>query len=192
EELRGRRAAGREALFALLESKKTARFLRRLGEFATIAGAGLAEPEGEDYERQPRLVRHLAGGLLWRQYERVRAYEQALAGAPIETLHQLRIEIKYLRYLIELFEDALGEEAGSLHKLLVAAQDHLGAMQDAEVAAALADELLAHQADNPVLADYRREAAALRDTRAAGAALAAGPLMQLPFRRRLASLISKL
>lgn len=192
EELRQRRAAGRAELFELLDSKKTARFLRRLGEFVASEGAGLAEAEEAAGACQPRLVRHLAGGLLWRQYERVRAYEPALAGAPIETLHRLRIEIKYLRYLVELFQDALDEEAGSLHKLLVAAQDHLGAMQDAEVAVALADELLLRQPDNPILHEYRRQAAAIRDTRAAGASLAAGPLMQLPFRRRLASLISKL
>ena len=67
-----------------------------------------------------------AGSLLWSHFEKVRAYEGALGAEAFATLHHVRIEVKHLRYTLELFKAALGEEVESLHEQLVAVQDHLG------------------------------------------------------------------
>jgi len=51
-----------------------------------------------------------------------------------------RVEVKHLRYALELFEPALGEQAQPLLVALVAAQDHLGELHDAEIALARASD----------------------------------------------------
>jgi CHAD domain-containing protein len=142
EILVAQREHGRKALLDLLASKKTAAFAQRLDTFVLTEGAGVRESTAEDAEQERTLVRHWAGTLLWSHYERVRAYEVGLGSAAFITLHHLRIEIKHLRYTLELFRGALADEADSLHTQLVAAQDHLGAIQDAEVAIDLIDQVL--------------------------------------------------
>ena len=62
------------------------------------------------------------------------------------TLHQLRIEAKRLRYTLEFVREALGPEAPALISRVVALQDHLGAMNDADVAAHMARAFLVEHA----------------------------------------------
>ncbi|MBA3470453.1 MAG: CHAD domain-containing protein [Herpetosiphonaceae bacterium] len=187
-----RRERGRKALLDLLDSKKTAAFAERLDDFVLTEGAGVRESTAEEAEQERTLVRHWAGTLLWSHYERVRAYEVGLGAAAFVTLHHLRIEIKHLRYTLELFRDALGDEAAALHKLLVAAQDHLGSIQDAQVAIDLVDLVLLEHPDSTLLHTYRAQRVTERDHLAASASDVVGQIIGLPFRRRLASLISKL
>ena len=187
-----RRAAARTALLTALQRKKTANLAKALDEFVVTEGAGVRESDLEDGEVERTLVRHWAGGLLWSHYERVRAYEIGIGTAAYETLHQLRIEIKHLRYTLELFQDALDDEAASLLGQLVVAQDHLGDLQDAVVAIDLVDHVLVDHPDNGLLHAYRAEQVSNRDRLASTAPNIATTILGLPFRRRLGSLISKL
>jgi len=61
-----------------------------------------------------------------------------LRWADVETLHELRIAAKWLRYTIEFVREPLGPEAAPLIERVVALQDHLGYLHDADVAAHLA------------------------------------------------------
>ncbi len=187
-----RRERGRKGMLNLLDSKKTAAFAQRLDAFVLTEGAGVRESTAEEAEQERTLVRHWAGTLLWSHYERVRAYEGGLDAAAFITLHHLRIEIKHLRYTLELFRAALGDEAAALHKQLVAAQDHLGEIQDAQVAIDLVDQVLLEHPDATPLQTYRAQRVSERDQLAASASEVVGQIIGLPFRRRLASLISKL
>ena len=74
--------------------------------------------------------------MIWNHFEHVRSFEtlfDAHAEIPIETLHQLRIECKYLRYNLEFMHGVLG---GSIEPVLTALrrlQDRLGDLNDAAV-----------------------------------------------------------
>lgn len=110
-----------------IESRRTRKLLARLGHIARARTEGPRRP-GEP----TMLVRDFAGSWLLRGCEAVQAYGRGLAIEPPTTLHRLRIEVKRLRYSVELFGDALDPRGRDpLVELLVNAQDHLGAIHDA-------------------------------------------------------------
>ncbi|MCS6802538.1 MAG: CHAD domain-containing protein [Chloroflexota bacterium] len=158
------RAAGRAQLLAALDSPETASALARLdAEIARLRERGESPPP---HDGSPSLARHFVGSLLWRRYEAVLAYETALPVATPETLHQLRIAIKRLRYAVEFFAEALGAEAKQIRSLLAEFQELLGAHQDAYVALALARSLADRSSDRAPLEAF------IARCRAAAAALA--------------------
>ncbi len=127
-----RRRAARKRLVRYLDGKRYRTFLERLGEFAAQPGLGVAD-DGDGVV--PRQVRHVLGSTIWRRYEAVWAFGPVLDGADDETLHELRIECKYLRYSLEFFREVLGEtKAGRLIAPVVAMQEFLGDLHDTSVA----------------------------------------------------------
>ena len=72
--------------------------------------------------------------LITERFEAVRAYDDVINKAPIEVLHNLRVECKRLRYTLEAFADVLGEEIQAVVDATKVLQDHLGDMNDAEIA----------------------------------------------------------
>ena len=92
-------------------------------------------------------VRHLLGSSLWQLYETARAYEVMIPGAPPATHHALRIDCKFLRYTLEFFEEVLGPGTAGLIVDVIAIQNHLGDLQDAEVASRLLADFLAQWYD---------------------------------------------
>jgi len=181
------RDAGREDLFAMLASKRTARVLEQLERFVTTPGAGVA-----DVEHFPRRVRDAAGSALWSRLEAVQAFEVVMPEAPLPLLHELRIACKKYRYTLELFEDALPEDARNLHEELVAAQDHLGALHDADVALPFIDGLLAAEPHNLALSHYRSSLESTRDRLWSAVPDVWERIGGMEFRQRLAALIAAL
>lgn len=90
-----------------------------------------------------RTDRHLRGAtindrlasLLWAAYEDVRAFAPVVRSADLATIHDLRIATKRFRDDLEFLADVLPAERAWLLERLVALQDHLGALNDATVAA---------------------------------------------------------
>jgi CHAD domain-containing protein len=70
---------------------------------------------------------------IWQQYIVVRQYETRLSGAPVAVLHELRIETKRLRYLLEFFRKDMGREAQEAIRELSALQEQLGQLHDTDV-----------------------------------------------------------
>jgi len=95
---------------------------------------------------QPHHVRDTTASRIWEAYEQVRGYEPVLRWADVETLHELRIAGKWLRYTIEFVREALGDDASPLIARVTALQDHLGLMNDADVAARMARTYLVEHA----------------------------------------------
>ena len=95
---------------------------------------------------QPHRVRDTAGSRIWTAYEQVRGYEPVLRWADVETLHELRIAGKWLRYTLEFVREALGDDAAPLIARVTALQDHLGLMNDADVSASMARTFLIEHA----------------------------------------------
>ena len=134
------RGDAREEMLAFLDSDRYQRFKREFAMFLQTEGAG-ALPVPRD-RPVPYQVRHVAPRFIYTRYETVRAYETVLEGAQIETLHALRIDCKYLRYTLEFLREVLGPDGDAVIKEVKAMQDHLGDLNDAEVAIELLNDFL--------------------------------------------------
>jgi CHAD domain-containing protein len=140
---RRQRTAARAQLIGELDSDRYASFLRDMTQFVEV-GANSAIALGGPLA--PHRVRDRAASEIWSAYETIRAYELVLPWADIETLHELRTATKWLRYAIEFFCDALGPDGSGLLTRVVAMQDHLGSLHDADVASKLVRDLLVARA----------------------------------------------
>ena len=135
---------------------------------------------------------------IWAAYEQVRGYEPVLRWADVETLHELRIAGKWLRYTLEFVREALGDDAAPLIARVTALQDHLGLMNDADVSASMARTFLVEHAGelSPLesaaigryLVSREREVARLRRTIGAPWRGVAG----VTFRRTLGRVVARL
>jgi CHAD domain-containing protein len=191
---RTRRDAARVVLLKELDTPRYARWMDGYVAFLQAEGVG-ANAVGPT---QPHRVRDTMPSRIWAAYEVVRAYEPVMRWADVTTLHDLRIAAKWLRYTLEFVREALGRDAGPVIEKVVALQDHLGWLHDADVAANLARAFLvehAGQLSEPesaaigrYLVDRERELARLRRT--------VGPawrgVASLAFRRSLGRLVAGL
>lgn len=188
------RTEAERLLLAELDSSAYSRWHDEYREFVTTDGA--AAIPGTPIA--PARVRDTGASRLWTLLEQVRGYEQVMPWADVPTLHQLRIDAKRLRYALEFLKEALGSEAALLIKPVVALQDHVGALHDADVAAARARALLVESSsrltpgERAALARYlesrERELSRLRRT----AHRPYGTIVAPTFRRRLARIVAAL
>ena len=158
----------RRLLIRELDSPGYGRFIDDYVDFVRTEGAAVS-PVGVT---EPHRVRDTAPSRIWSAYEQVRTYEPVLRWADVPTLHELRISSKWLRYSLEFVEEALGDDALPLIEKVTALQDHLGLMNDADVAAHMARTFLVEHASGlsqlesaaigRYLVDREREVARLR------------------------------
>ncbi|MEW5867670.1 MAG: CHAD domain-containing protein [Chloroflexota bacterium] len=146
------RQAGRAVMLAHMDSPEYQAFKHQFNIFLHSPGAGARFiPQGAPV---PTQVRELAPMLIYERLAVVRAFDPLLANASIEQLHALRIEFKKLRYTVEYFSEVLGAKARLVIEDLKVLQDHLGDLNDAQVAADLLREFLdewePRQADLPI------------------------------------------
>jgi len=136
------REDARVLLMHELDSAGYARFVEDFRVFVQTDGAGVLPV----VPTQPHRIRDTAPSRIWAAYEQVRAYEPVLRWADVETLHDLRIAAKWLRYTLEFVREALGPDVTPLVARVTAMQDHLGYLHDADVSAAMARTFLVEQA----------------------------------------------
>jgi CHAD domain-containing protein len=118
----------------LLTDNKHQRFLHQFAEFVTIPNSGNVVT-----------VQSLPVVLTDRiktQYAHVtKPHPKSLIKMDDDTLHDLRIQIKHLRYLLESFSDLLLPAGEVALQRLILIQDHLGTVQDAVVAQQLLTQM---------------------------------------------------
>jgi CHAD domain-containing protein len=152
---RREREVARKALLDRLDSRQYRQFVDDYLDFTESPGAAeVRRPLG-----QPSLVRDTAGSRILQAYERVRAYQTIITWADVGTLHALRIEGKRLRYTLEYFAEVLPVNARQLIVQVTEMQDHLGQLNDADVAARVTRDWLNLNA--PLLPARSREAVGL-------------------------------
>jgi CHAD domain-containing protein len=139
---RDHRDDARRLLIRELDSDGYRRWIDDYSEFVRHEGLAV-QPVSPT---QPHRVRDTANSRILAAYEGVRAYEAVLRWADIETLHELRIAGKWLRYTLEFVREALGPEASLLIARVTALQDHLGLLNDADVTAHMARSYLVENA----------------------------------------------
>jgi CHAD domain-containing protein len=154
------REVARQLLIRELDSPAYARLVDEYRIFVTAEGAAVRAPASPV---APHRVRDTAGSRIWLAYEQVRGYESVLRWADIETIHQLRIASKWLRYTLEFFREALGPEVDQLVPRVVALQDHLGWLHDADVTIGLTRQFLVSNAGRLGATETEVIAAYLRD-----------------------------
>jgi CHAD domain-containing protein len=124
------RADAASRLDARLRTRRHRRLMEDLAAFVEASDAPGRRATGQAPTRPIGLQ---AGSLVWDSYERLLTYDRVIRWADLATLHQLRIEAKRLRYLLEFLGDILGPERTDLIARLVAVQDHFGLLNDAVV-----------------------------------------------------------
>jgi CHAD domain-containing protein len=139
---RAHREDARVLLVRELDSEGYRRWLEDYAEF--VRHEGLAARQ--TLPTEPHRVRDTAASRIQAAYEVVRAYEPVLRWADVDTLHELRIAGKWLRYSLEFVRETLGSDGDALIARVTALQDHLGLLHDADVAAHLARDFLLDQA----------------------------------------------
>lgn len=129
---RGQREEARTGMLEHLNSWEYASFKRKFNQFLHSPGTGVRpQPAGQPI---PDLVYQLAPVLIYSRVAEAKAYAPLLADAPLERLHALRIEFKKLRYTVEYFSEVLGKRSVEVIDDLKLIQDHLGDLNDAQVA----------------------------------------------------------
>ena len=141
--LQRQRTSARGKLLFALYSDAWEQFLPAYADFLTVQGAGVTRMRKNRIA--PQQVCHVLPPLMYSRLAQVRAYGPALADADSETLHNLRIECKRLRYDVALFADLLGPEIRDYIAALKHMQDLLGRMSDIAVAQALLARLIPGQ-----------------------------------------------
>jgi CHAD domain-containing protein/transcriptional regulator with XRE-family HTH domain len=134
------RQTARQRMLKFLEGERYRSFLEAFNIFVNTPGAGVKQGD-QDYH-VPSIVRHVAPTMIYNRLGAVRAYEQILDAARIEQLHELRIEFKRLRYTMEFFREVLGPEAKVIIEQIKVVQDHLGDLNDADVACQILTDFL--------------------------------------------------
>jgi CHAD domain-containing protein len=130
---RQQRDDARVLLARELDSDAYVRWVDEFKDFVRTEGLATAST----LPTAPHRIRETAGSRIWAAYEQVRAYEPVMRWADVETLHELRITSKWLRYTLEFVRECLGPDVATLIARVVALQDHLGLMHDADVAASM-------------------------------------------------------
>jgi CHAD domain-containing protein len=191
---RDHRDHARTLLIRDLDGDRYRRWLDDYVDFVRTEGAAVRAV----VPTAPHRVRDTAPSRIWAAYEGVRAYEPILRWADVETLHDLRISGKWLRYTLEFVREALGPEANPLIARVTALQDHIGLMHDADLTASLARTFLVEHGSSlsqvetsaigRYLVDRERETARLRRTIGVPWRGIAGP----GFRRGLGRVVASL
>lgn len=134
------RESAREEMLRYLDSGKYRNFVHEMNDFVNTPGAGATTFDPLD--PRPNRVREVAPMLIYTRLAEVRAYDRLLENASFEQLHSLRIDFKYLRYTVEFFREVLGPESKAVIDMIKYVQDHLGDLNDANVACQMLQEFL--------------------------------------------------
>lgn len=129
---RNERQSARLKMLSFLDSSEYGEFKQKFNIFLNTPGAGVQNKTANQIT--PSLVCELAPVLIYTRFSEVRAFDSHLSDATIEQLHALRIEFKKLRYTIEYFREVLGKTAQDVIADIKKIQDHLGDLNDAQVA----------------------------------------------------------
>jgi CHAD domain-containing protein len=139
------RAAAFSELVDWLDSAEYAEFIATFAAFCARPGKGARRfrtPAGS--APRPHHVSDVLPTMLVDRFGHVRAFAWLFgADEPLapETLHQLRIQCKFLRYNLEFARYMLGPSGTRLVNALKALQEHLGELNDAAVTQQLLDEV---------------------------------------------------
>ncbi len=142
-----RQESARVELLSYLDSSGYRNLTETHSRFLHSPGKGALRSTADSGIPVPHLVRDVLPGRIWQQYGAVHAYAMALPCASVQTLHALRIETKRLRYILEFFRGLLDPRVDKGIEALVALQDRLGELHDADVSMEMLSDLVANRTE---------------------------------------------
>jgi CHAD domain-containing protein len=133
------RAKHRGNMLVYLDDSPYNKFKKNFADYLNTKKSWKMKSAKKNGEPIPARVVDVLPVLLYSQLATVRAYGDVLTDDTkidpyLEKYHQLRIDVKILRYTIEFFKEVLGSESKSIIKDLKGLQDNLGDMHDTVVA----------------------------------------------------------
>ena len=130
--LEGQRGQALATLVAEFASDRHRRLIGTFADFVQSPGGDVApvSPPG------PRRLSDELGGWIWSRFEGLVGWRPILGTADLDTLHELRLQVKRLRDLLQVVGPVTGPTTAAIAQTLVGLQDALGAMNDAAVASA--------------------------------------------------------
>jgi CHAD domain-containing protein len=138
EHWRAEREAARRAMIAYLDSPAYLRFVSEFNIFVTTPGKHEEVIKDGSFSGEPvpavRAMAHLAPVLIYTRLGAVRAFTDLIPHAKIVQLHALRIQFKSLHYILDFLKEILGPQNKNVLAAVKRMQDHLGDLNDAEVA----------------------------------------------------------
>jgi len=137
------RQNARQDMLIYLDSEEYSTYKRKFNAFLKTPGIGNRELPKDT--PAPNTVREIAPVLIYQRLAWVDSYDPYIENASFEQLHALRIEFKKLRYTLEYFQEVLGPEVELVINDLKKAQDHLGAMTDAQVVSDMLEKFIQKQ-----------------------------------------------
>ncbi|HEX7974404.1 MAG TPA: CHAD domain-containing protein, partial [Anaerolineales bacterium] len=140
QEWKVQRDRARDEMMVHLNSKEYQDFKREFGLFLETPGLGARKIS--QFPPEPYQVCTVAPTLVYTRFGEARSFDRILYNAQIQQLHALRIEFKKLRYTLEFFQEVLGKEAKGLISVMKNLQDHLGDLNDADVATQILQDFL--------------------------------------------------
>lgn len=140
ERIEKQRAKERKRLVSFLEGPRYEQFQEDLER---LLKKNLMTHKQDQEVNPPLRVSDAFPVYLWEAYARILRFESVAEEPTLEALHQLRIECKNLRYLVEYFRKVCGENAGPVLQRIKHAQEELGEIQDARVTHDLLENFLA-------------------------------------------------
>lgn len=143
-----KRTKARKRLNAALDKADYRHLVEQLHAFLLEPGAGAKHVNGAS-QPVPTQVQHVLPAEIYARLALVRAYDGSIADADYDTLHELRIQFKRLRYLMSMFSTLLGKNGVKFIDEIKVVQDHLGRMQDIVVARQSLTALLESLDDAP-------------------------------------------
>jgi CHAD domain-containing protein len=137
---KSRRERARDEMLTYLDSTKYKEFQESFCLFVETPGRGVRKQKR--FPPRPAKARHVMPTLIYTRWARVHAFDKVLDNASVAALHALRIECKRLRYTLEFFREALGPSVQQVIAEVVKLQDHLGNLNDADVANRMLSDFL--------------------------------------------------
>lgn len=132
------RESARAEMLAHLDSQAYRQFVENFGSFLETPGEGVRKLDA----MAPQVTRHVAPTQIYARLGAVRAYAALFDSVSLEQLHGLRIQFKRLRYTLEYFREILAPEAKEVINEIKTIQDHLGDLNDANVACQILNDFL--------------------------------------------------
>ncbi|HEY8136041.1 MAG TPA: CHAD domain-containing protein, partial [Candidatus Limnocylindrales bacterium] len=156
-EWRGNRSVARRELLDLLQGAAYDHFVTDYRELVDAPAVSASAPD----EPVTRL-RDVAAGRIWRAYERLRAHDAAVPFADVPALHALRVDGKRFRYTLEFLREILPPTVEPIVAEVTKLQDHIGELNDSQIAAETTRAWLIDAAGGLNPAEKRAAAAYLR------------------------------
>jgi len=133
------RAKNRGSMLMYLDDKRYNKFKQNFASYLEKKSFWKIKSVKKNGDPIPCRVKDILPVLLYTQFAAVRAYDELISGEDtvdpsLKKYHELRIDVKILRYTLEFFKEVLGPESRDVIKDLKSLQDNLGDMHDTVVA----------------------------------------------------------